>query len=161
MVKQPGDGQHWATGWVCTAFESTCCYVLLCLVSCCCGSLRSLAAPHLPAPGCHRCAIVLCLQALIMFVSESGICRAPLAAALFSHMLASSPLGEWLEVQTRVRGEPLGEGGGRTGGGCAGAASGWRVRTRVRGERGRGGRTGLCWSCQGRCGETPDELSLK
>jgi hypothetical protein len=37
-----------------------------------------------------------------MFVSESGICRGPLAAALFSHMIANSPLRSWVDVQARV-----------------------------------------------------------
>lgn len=41
-------------------------------------------------------------KAQIMFVSESGICRGPLAAALFSHMLADSPLRGWVDVHVRA-----------------------------------------------------------
>ncbi|WIA42862.1 hypothetical protein OEZ86_008786 [Tetradesmus obliquus] len=41
-------------------------------------------------------------KAQIMFVSESGICRGPLAAALFRHMLADSPLRGWVDVHVRA-----------------------------------------------------------
>jgi hypothetical protein len=37
-----------------------------------------------------------------MFVSESGICRAPLAAAVFHQLLQDSPLRHWVDVQMRV-----------------------------------------------------------
>jgi protein-tyrosine-phosphatase len=37
-----------------------------------------------------------------MFVSESGICRGPLAAAAFSHLLQHSPLKDILRVDMRV-----------------------------------------------------------
>jgi hypothetical protein len=43
------------------------------------------------------------LQALVLFVSESGICRAPLAAAACRQHLQSSQIQEWVEVQARVR----------------------------------------------------------
>lgn len=42
------------------------------------------------------------LQAVVMFVSESGICRGPLAAAAFTHLLEHSPLREWVQVEMRV-----------------------------------------------------------
>eukprot|EP00878_Enallax_costatus_P033054 GHUV01036431.1.p1 GENE.GHUV01036431.1~~GHUV01036431.1.p1 ORF type:complete len:250 (+),score=82.46 GHUV01036431.1:458-1207(+) len=50
-------------------------------------------------------------KALIMFVSESGICRAPLAAAIFKQQLQDSPLQDWVDVQQRAtRDYCLGEG---------------------------------------------------
>ncbi|KAF6259659.1 hypothetical protein COO60DRAFT_989347 [Scenedesmus sp. NREL 46B-D3] len=42
-------------------------------------------------------------KAQVMFVSESGICRGPLAAALFRHMVAASPLRDCIEVHAKVR----------------------------------------------------------
>jgi hypothetical protein len=48
-------------------------------------------------------AAFIALQAQIMFVSESGICRGPLAAALFRHMVRESPLRDWIDVQAKVR----------------------------------------------------------
>ncbi|KAF8057642.1 ptpA [Scenedesmus sp. PABB004] len=41
-------------------------------------------------------------KALIMFVSESGIARAPLAAALFAKQLAASPLAGWVDAAPRA-----------------------------------------------------------
>jgi hypothetical protein len=46
--------------------------------------------------------LVLFVQALIMFVSESGICRGPLAAAAFAQLLQHSPLRDCLQVTMRV-----------------------------------------------------------
>lgn len=37
-----------------------------------------------------------------MFVSESAICRAPLAAAAFRQLLEGSPLADWIQVDVRV-----------------------------------------------------------
>lgn len=57
--------------------------------------------------GCCVCRHTLSLtptpaQAVVMFVSESGICRGPLAAAAFSRLLQHSPLRECLQVTFRV-----------------------------------------------------------
>jgi hypothetical protein len=71
--------------------------LLLLLPFCCCADF--LFVLHDAAAA----AAFLAVQAQIMFVSESGICRGPLAAALFRHMVVESPLRDWIEVTAKVR----------------------------------------------------------